>query len=400
MHYSDGRLRAYDDNELPAHDAAHIAQHLATCNTCRQRYQRIATQQHQLHHLFASPDVMPDTQTAYQRMQHHITAQSQAVSNTTHRRNNMNNNQPTQHKQPFYRGWVIALVSVMIVVGLLALPPVRAIADQFLQIFRVQNVLFVPMSSEHMAKLDSLDFDKDMLFVSEPTVIAGSKETHAVDSIADASDALGFTAKQVTQFHTTPITTDMRVKDAATLEFQVNVDGIRSMLDMMEVADVTIPDALGEQPVVVDMSPMLVTHYEHTDYQMGLVQGTIPNVSLPDGVDLSQVGEALLRLLGMTEDEATQLSKTVDWRSTLVVPFPSDLEAIRQVTINGQPAILTEDSGRRAQDNAQDNADDMPHHRRGNHMSIYWQEGNTFYVLLADGRISSEELVVAAETLQ
>lgn len=78
-----------------------------------------------------------------------------------------------------WMGWAAALA---VVLALLAFPPVRAVADQLLNVFRVQNVVFVPVTSERMEQLQQLNFDKEMLFLSPPKQTSGSSEMRTVAS--------------------------------------------------------------------------------------------------------------------------------------------------------------------------------------------------------------------------
>ena len=52
--------------------------------------------------------------------------------------------------RPRVRRWLAPVAIVVVAAALLALPPVRAAADQLLQVFRVQTVVFVPVSGERM----------------------------------------------------------------------------------------------------------------------------------------------------------------------------------------------------------------------------------------------------------
>jgi hypothetical protein len=117
-----------------------------------------------------------------------------------------------------------------------------------------------------------------------------------------------------------------------------------------------------------------------------LIQGRAPLVNLPDGVDLRQLGRAALRVLGMAPEQADALSNQIDWSSTLLFPFPSDLSSVRQVSINGAPGMLTTGGT-----------------RGGRTSQLYWQRGDHFYVLELEGVQSAEAvqiLVQAAESVK
>ena len=77
-----------------------------------------------------------------------------------------------------------------------------------------------------------------------------------------------------------------------------------SCSELLGIDDVSLPDALGAAPITVDVPAFVETRYHGANYELTLHQGHSPSVTLPDGVDLAQLGKAALRLLGMDADQA------------------------------------------------------------------------------------------------
>src|SRR5262249_22243827 len=159
---------------------------------------------------------------------------------------------------------------------------------QLLQIFRVQKVVFVPISNERMDQLKQLNFDPHTLFVTKPTFATKPAPPRAVDSPDAASAAAGFPIRQPTAFPNAPRTTAIFVHDRRSLSFQVNVASARQLLGLLGVDDVTLPDALGAAPITADLQPAIETRYSGDGYTLTLIQGHSPSVKLPDGVDMAQ----------------------------------------------------------------------------------------------------------------
>ena len=284
------------------------------------------------------------------------------------------------------RSLLAALALVVAVVSLLALPPVRAAADQLLSIFRVQKLVFVPVSRERLDQLNKLNFDKDTLFVAKPTA-GQSAPLRTVTSAEEAAGAVGGTVRQPSVFPSAPLSSEFQVSSPNTLQFQVNVAAVRQLLELMGIDDISIPDALGAAPISVDVPAFVQARYHGANYDMALHQGSSPSVTLPDGVDLSQLGKAALRLLGMPAADAEVASRTINWNNTLLFPFPADTDDIRQVTVGSENALLVSGG------------------RRGNqHRQLYWQHGDTFYMLEASGSLGEVDMiaamVAAAESIQ
>jgi hypothetical protein len=269
------------------------------------------------------------------------------------------------------------IVAALLALSLL-LPPVRAAADQLLQIFRVRTVMFVPLNPERLQQLEDLDFDAQTLFVAEPTIVNQPVPPRAVGSVAEAAPLVGFTPRQPSLFPAPPAATEAQVLDRQVAQFQVNVESSRRLLELMGVEDVTLPDALGAEPIVADLSPALETHYKGADYELQLIQGTSPTVKLPDGVDLQQLGTAALRLLGMDAAQAAEVSRAVDWSSTFIFPFPANLDDVRQVTVGSRPGLLVGDN-------------------EGYH--LYWQDGEQFFIMNGTG-MDDGEMLAAAESVR
>ena len=283
------------------------------------------------------------------------------------------------------RSLLAALAVIVAVVSLLALPPLRAAADELLSIFRVQKLMFMPVSRERLDQLSKLNFDKDTLFVAKPTV-EQSAPPSTVASAEAAAGAIGGAVGQPSAFPSAPLSSEFTVSSPSKMQFQVNVAAARQLLELMGIDDVSIPDALGAAPIAVDVPAFAQAHYHGANYDMTLHQGRSPSVTLPDGVDLSQLGKAALRLLGMSSADAEIASRTINWNNTLLFPFPKDTGNIRQVTVGGENALIVSGGPRGDQ-----------------HWQLYWQRGDTFYMLQASGALRDNdmvaELVATAESI-
>lgn len=284
-------------------------------------------------------------------------------------------------RRPLFAG----LAVIIVLLSLLALPPVRAAADQLLSVFRVQKVLFVPTNTERIQQLKNLNFDQKTLFVASPKVINKPAAPRTVTSSNEVFGAVGFNFRQPRSFPSTPTSTKFVIRDRTALQFQVDVQSARQLLTLMDVNDVTLPDALGSKPITADVPPSVEARYQGADYQFTLYQGRSPTITLPDGVDLSQLGKAALRLLGMDSQQADTLSRSVDWSSTLIFPIPTDLDnmQIQQVSVGPVQGMLMGD-GRGSQA----------------HWQLYWQQGDRFYMLQGQGNLAGQDMIAAAESVR
>jgi len=395
--YDDGALRAYLDDALPAAERNSVAAHVSICAACRSLLEEQRAQTARIAPLLAVP-AAPDPQLALARFRENQATRTKNIEHRTSPEHATNNTQhATRNTQRISRRSIMrtasllsgprrallaGLAAVVVLLSLLALPPLRAAADQLLQIFRVQKVVFVPISAERINELKQLNFDPKTLFTSQPDAGGKPAEPRPVDSPDAAAAAAGISIQQPTVFPSTPLDTKTLVHDRRVMHFQVDVASARQLLGLLGVDDVTLPDSLGAAPITIDASPLAEIRYRGDNYTLTLIQGRSPSVSLPDGVDTAQLGEAALRVLGLDADQAKTMSRQIDWNSTLVVPFPSDIRDVRQVQVGDAPGLLVGGGD------------------RGRGWSLYWQDGDRLTVLQGQGRISDAEMLAAAESLR
>ena len=394
--YDEGALRAYLDETLPALERAAVGVHLSSCADCRTRLAQQQALAAQVGRLLAAPTDLPHPQLALARLR--ATTTGRRPPTTDHPTTPVRPAQrgsleqpiswrhamriPTSFSPGLRRGLFAGLAAIVMLVSLLMLPPVRAAADQLLQIFRVQKIMFVPISPERIEQLKQLNFDGKTLFVDKPKLINQPAEPRTVASADEASAAVGFPIAEAAAFPSAPTTTEHVVHDRAIMQFQVNVEAARQLLGLLNIDDVTLPDALGTQPITADVPGFVETRYQGADYHLSLYQGRSPSVTLPDGLDLPKLGKAGLRLLGLDEDEAEAMSKQIDWNSTLIFPFPGDIRDIRQVQIGDAQGLLVGGG------------------RNESRWQLYWQSGDRFSMLEGDGRITDAEIIAAAESVR
>lgn len=385
--YDEGTLRAFLDDALHAGELTLVAAHLQQCYACRERLAEIRACARVASARLGAP-AEPDVTAALLRFKSEAAGWHASAGRHTLEARRVQNRQTFWRTRMMHtvqylstgprRRIVGGVAAAMMAVSLLLLPPVRAAADQLLQIFRVRTVLFMPLDPERLQQLEDLNFDAQTLFVAEPEIVNQPAAPQTVGSVAEAAPLVGFTPRQPALFPTEPVATETQVHDRQVAQFQVNVESSRRLLELMDVDDVTLPDALGAAPIVADLAPALETQYDGATYDLTLIQGTSPTVELPDGVDLEQLGIAALRLLGMDLEQATEVSRAVDWSSTFVFPFPANLDDVRQVTVGNASGLLVGDTD-------------------GYH--LYWQDGEQFFIMHGRG-MDDGELLAAAESVR
>lgn len=373
--YDPGLLRAYLDDALPPEQHAAVTVHLTHCSSCRESLSALRASAAQAGTLLGPPATLADPAASFARLKNSIATQSPPISRRTIMQ--------TQRWSPIRRSWLGAVGAALAVISLLLFPPVRAAADELLQIFRVREVVFLPIDPARINQLEELDVAGVTLFTNEPTVLNTPAPPRDVASVEEAGQAVGFPVRAPATLPETPTESQITVRDRTLLSMQVNVDALRQLLTIAGINDVTLPDALGAEPITVDVSAWAAQRYAGQDWSIELYQGRSPDVTLPDGVDLAALGRIGLRVLGMSADEAETISRQIDWTSTLVVPILPQIQDVRSVTVNNREGLLVGTS----------EAD-------GKSWFLYWQENDQFYILEANGAISDAAVLAAANSLR
>jgi hypothetical protein len=97
----------------------------------------------------------------------------------------------------------------------------------------------------------------------------------------------------------------------------------------------------GDAPVVEGQDPdMPPAKPWMQDACITFTQLPSPSVSAPDGLDIAQLGQAYLQLLGLSEEDAARYASTVDWTTTFVLPVPYNDMTYQDVVVDGVNGTL------------------------------------------------------------
>lgn len=398
--YDEGLLRAYmeDPSVMPAGDRKKIETHLAGCELCRRVLASLDDTRQVAGARMATlaPPRPPDTRLALQKMQARLREEpltkypvdnAAPVRDAAHRRTAMQTlaSMSSGPRRALFSG----LAAALLIVSMVAFPSMRAAADEFLQTFRAKQVIFMPVETSRLQQLQNANIDPASLFISKPQVV-GEQKQETVSSLNEAAGKVGFQPEAPTAFPAPATSTQFTVYDPFTAQAQVNVDNARLALQAVGITDIELPDALGAAPINADIPAFVESEYSGDAYTFHLVQGRTPSVSLPKGVELAQLGKAGLRVLGMQPEQADELSRQIDWSSTLVVPFPVGVNDVLRVQIGDAQGLLVSSE-----------FDTSKINMGGNHSVIYWQKGDRFYVLEGAGaKVTNDLMLLVARSVK
>jgi hypothetical protein len=272
----------------------------------------------------------------------------------------------------------IGVATVLVVAGLLALAPVRALASSFLGLFRVEHFAVVDVDSARLEEIaQALD---ENMSDAENSVQQAMGDSYSVSSLAEAADVVGF-APLVPAGYGDP--SDIQVTEGGSITYTPDVQSLRAVFVALGMDPELLPESIDGQPFTITVPAGVALSYDDGEQGFGIIQMPSPSVDVPDGVDMEALGEAMLQVYGMSPREARRLSRSIDWTTTLVLPIPTDLASVSEVLVNGNSGLWFEQA-----DSSGDGAGG----------SLLWEAGGKVYMVAGFG--SSITLMDIATSLQ
>jgi hypothetical protein len=282
-----------------------------------------------------------------------------------------------------------ASCAVAVVVTLFAIPSVRVSAQALLDLFRVRRFAAVEFDKSRLEKLKSMDKDQGLLVFDRRETIRDAGPPRLVASREAAAPEAGFTVSTPSYFPDSLAADSVLVQGEEAMRFSVSEAKLRSLLDRLDVKDVTVPRGLDGRWVEVKKPPVVIQKFHSAKRRAILVQARSPEVSVPSGWDVEQLAEIGLRVLGLDPGEAKRIAHTTDWRTTLLVPVPLNVTTFRLVTVRGNSGLLITTTGEGGP------APDGTPQRRG--AMVMWTEGDRVFCLRGD--LSAHDLLEMANSV-
>lgn len=332
MCLDEGKLMAYLDGELSAEEREEIAAHVGRCDDCSARLDELAADRVAVSKTLAGLRPSADVVTLPPLVRP----------------------APSRHW-----GRIAAAAAAVFVLASFAFAPVRSVAADLLNVFRVQRVQTISLSQDDLHQmqrtLESGSGHIDMKSLGEAWVEGGPRETKDV-TLAEAKAAVDFPVKLPSGLGDPQLT----LQPAQTVKFKLNVDAVNQALKYYG-SERTFPESVDGKVFEVRVPAVVTAKYgdavdktavgpQHGDgFTDGVFVGQArsPELVVPEGVDAAQLREVLLNLPILPKNVRDQLAAVDDWQATLIVPSVGG--SAKDITIDGVPAvIMTPDGAMRA----------------------------------------------------
>jgi hypothetical protein len=345
MHLTKSQLRAHHDGEST--NPERVSAHMQGCPECRDHFEAIQVRAGSVREHFEA--LAPTPMDAALPLQ---AARPKLENRIAQKETNMWQKLINRKYRP---AWA-ALAVVALLALALTFPQVRAVANSFLGLFRVERVTAVQVGislddfpqemEQHFTALDRL--------LSDQIQVEQRGESQKVQDAAEASALAGFPVRLPNRLESRP---QLVFQPSAQVSFEIQRDRWQLLLDEMGYEDFVIPKIADGAQVRLNISNTVNALYGNCEgdeiHQAGetggrklnciiLMQSPSPTIEAPPGFDLNRMGQIFLEVLGLSPEEAASFSKNVDWSTTLVVPVPQGAD-YHEVTVDSVPGIVLED---------------------------------------------------------
>jgi hypothetical protein len=248
---------------------------------------------------------------------------------------------PLAARREWPRRALVPAAAVLVVGVLISVPGVRASVAQFVSLFRVINVVAVPVDSSRIERLKADDLQIGALIGEHVQVVQDPGPPLDVPSFADAAAAAGMTLATPQWLPNNTRVIETAVVGERVMRVTANSQRLQQVMDALGIKDLTVPAGLDGQVVNVHVPPVVMIRYDHQNGRRSrLFQARTPQLTLPNSIDVQALGEIGLRILGLPPAEAKQFAHAIDWHTTLVVPVPPNASSFQQVEIGGHRGVL------------------------------------------------------------
>ncbi len=338
----DGILRARIDGELSESEACAVEKHLAACAGCCERNETMAARAERANSMLsplapAQSEFPVDAQIALDRFKarHGNVEETSMIGKIFAKR--------------FAPLWAAAAALIFIV----SFAPARAWASKFLELFRVRKITVVPVDTNRLRYGDEQLGRRIGQLISDNVNV--SKEPGQPQPATDANEAgriAGFDVRVIGGRQNDAL---FSVSGESAFQMTVSRERLQTIINEVGRPDLQLPASIDGAEVSVEIPRAVLTIYGNcpkigphmqqrtaADYAncLALAQVPSPAVTTPPELNIAQLAEIGLQLIGMKAEEARAFSQTIDWTSTLVLPIPLDAASYQTVEVDGVKGTL------------------------------------------------------------
>jgi hypothetical protein len=361
-------LQAYIDGELEIGVRKNIETHLADCDKCKSL----------LAVLKENDDFVFAKIKNYRQHFEECKVPSSPQPEVKHQDNNMYNKGVFNYMLK-YKKLVAAACAALLVTACITVQPVRAAIESALSIFRVENVKGITVTLEDMQKIQKqllsgqgeISLDK----MGSIKMHGGKRRVSSQEDLKNLTDI--DVAFPSALSDTVP---NIKVVEPASMDFTLNVKNVNQIMKSYGAAKL-LPDNIDGKTFKIDFSSQVTINYRVNDKPITILQTKTPQITVPEGVNVDEVYNAVVEMPIIPQDLQAQLKSIKDWKNTLYIPVAKS--EMTGVDINGAKGYLSKDF---------DDSEGTPE------SAVIWY--NNGVICVVSGRIDSDEILKIARSMR
>jgi hypothetical protein len=361
-------FQAYMDGELEIGLKKKIEVHLAQCDKCRSR----------LAILKDNDDFVFNKLQNYSKYFEEQEVPYSTAPIVKDQNRNMNEKGVFQYMFK-YRKIIAAACATLLITACITVQPVKAAIANALSIFRVENVKSITVTlkdiQEIQAKLSSGQGEINLDQIGNIKLQGGETRASSPKDIKNLPDiAVALPAVLSNEVPT------ISVVEPASIEFTLKVQSVNQLMRSFGATKL-LPDSLDGKTFKADFPSQVGISYRTNDKLITITETRSPQLTVPEGVDVDEVYNAVVEMPILPEHLQSQLKSIKDWKNTVYIPVVES--EMTEVDINGVKGYLS-----LQKDHASDSQ---------NTWIVWYKEGVIYTV---SGNASSDEIINIASSMR
>ncbi|KLU58649.1 hypothetical protein CEB3_c46650 [Peptococcaceae bacterium CEB3] len=376
MCYDQGTLTAYLDGELTNPARQEVEEHVKSCPSCRGRIEQLTRDRN-----FASAKteayldaVTVDTDAAWVELDQGLFPNP----------SNFRREKGVIFMLTKYRKVVAAGAAVAVLGFGLTFAPVRAFADNLLNIFRINQVQSLSLNPGDIEQIQTaLHHGVGKVTLGDLGQVQMSKTGRpGTVPLTEAGKIAGFQPLLPAKLPTGYTQGVTRITAGGTINFTLNTQKTNAVLKELG-ATTFLPSSLNGKTFTAKIPVLVRTTYQGAN-PLVVAEARSPELTAPGNADVGTIRDAILALPFLPNDLRQELRAVNDWQHTLVIP--SLRGTSQNVTVAGVPGVyMTTSQGLRG-------GTDHPRN------ALIWQKNGIVYGLL--GNFTVEQGLNMADSMR
>lgn len=248
--------------------------------------------------------------------------------------------------------WSIKTAAAAVLCGVLFLTaPGTALADQFLSLFRTENIKAVAITQQDIYELENM-FERGEGSLEIDKIGTFETTSQGKETVIEALDDVAVLKGHMPGMKVVPAPEGMKYKRAVlvpktAMQFTLQVGPINDLLKAMG-KDVNLPESLEGKPFSIAVDNGLGYSMESIEGQgqVHIAVSSMPVLGLPEGMNPRDIVTTLQKTGLLPDSLSEKLVGLDDLESVMPVPYIEDRQTKTERQINGNNAVvLTEKNG-------------------------------------------------------